>query len=84
MIKRLIDSKNNELIFFWTIPSNSLIASSLERVMFSSLHDEGLLDPECLTSRWEHWTRSGPPLLVGLAGSVGVSHWDSFVYTFKK
>lgn len=77
--------KNTEIFTTWTysnkcnLPFNIFIASSLERVMFSSRQEDGRLESLCFTSRCEHWT-----IAAFSAGAVGLSHWLSFVCWFKK
>ena len=59
------------------LPFRSSNASSFERVMFSSRQLLGLLDSRCFTRRCDACTLSSSE--AGLAGSVGLSHWDCLV-----
>ena len=62
-------------------PARMSRASSLLLVMFSSLHELGLLLSLCFTSRWLARTWEGAE--SGWAGAVGRSHWDCFVNWFR-
>lgn len=77
------DSKSSSPdLIFWMYPLISSRASSLVRVIFSCLQEEGRRDWLCLTSRCEHRTLVGspcpflPPLLLL---PLGRSHWLALV-----
>lgn len=77
-----LEARSANVASFATIclryPFSSSMASSLVRVMFSSLHDDGRLLSACLTRRWLQ--RISP----GSAGASGLSHWDFLVYILRK
>lgn len=64
------------------LPFISSSASSLVRVIFSCLHDEGLLDWLCFTKRCEHRTLLGSPWPF-FPLPLGRSHWLALVMWLK-